>query len=214
MPVTPSAALAQVRPHVHARGVEPDEERLAALGAPRRRTWLRRGVDLLIDGLHPLAGERTGVLDLLAALAVAPRVQHAARAVLLPELGILRVVVGLRLLLGVQVVEVAEELVEAVHRRQVRVAVAEMVLAELAGGVALLLQQVGDRRRPVGDALRRTRHADGQQAGAERMLAEDERRAAGRAALLGVGVGEERALLRDAVDVGRLVAHARPGCRR
>ena len=36
---------------------------------------------------------------------------------------------------------------------------------------------------------------------------EDERRAAGRAALLRVGVGEERAFLRDAVDVRRLVAH-------
>ncbi len=33
--------------------------------------------------------------------------------------GILRVVVGLRLFLGVQVIEVSEELVEAVHRRQV-----------------------------------------------------------------------------------------------
>ena len=43
--------------------------------------------------------------------------------------------------------------------------------------------------------------------GAERMLAEDERRAARRAALLRVGVGEERAFLRDAVDVGRPVAH-------
>ena len=80
----------------------------------------------------------TGVLDLLAALAVRPGVEHAARAVLLPELRILRVVVGLRLLLGVQVVEVAEELVEAVHGRQVLVAVAEVVLAELAGDVALL----------------------------------------------------------------------------
>ena len=39
------------------------------------------------------------------------------------------------------------------------------------------------------------------------MLAEDERRAAGGAALLRVGVGEERAFLRDAVDVRRLVAH-------
>ena len=52
----------------------------------------------------------------------------------------------LRLLLGVQVVEVAEELVEAVRRRQVLVAVAEVVLAELAGGVAERLQQLGDRR--------------------------------------------------------------------
>ena len=59
---------------------------------------------------------------------------------------ILRVVGQLRLFLGVQVVEVAEELVEAVHRRQVLVAIAEVVLAELAGGVAERLEQLGDRR--------------------------------------------------------------------
>ena len=59
--------------------------------------------------------ERAGVLDLLPALAVRPGVQHATRAVLLLELGILRIVVGFRLFLGVQVVEVAEELVEPVH---------------------------------------------------------------------------------------------------
>ena len=50
----------------------------------------------------------------------------------------------LRLLLGVEVVEVAEELVEAVHRRQELVAVAQMVLAELAGGVAERLERLGD----------------------------------------------------------------------
>ena len=124
--------LLQMRPDVHARGVEPDEERLVVLDRPCRRTSVRRRRSP--DRRWACApGERAGVLDLLPALAVAPRVQHAARAVLLPELGVLRVVVGLRLLLGVQVVEVAEELVEAVHRRQVRVAVAEVVLAELTG---------------------------------------------------------------------------------
>ena len=56
--------------------------------------------------------------------------------------GILRIVEVLRLLLGVEVVEVAEELVEAVHRRQVLVAVALVVLAELAGGVALAFSTV------------------------------------------------------------------------
>ena len=54
------------------------------------------------------------------------------------------VVVHLRLFLGVEVIEVAEELVEAVIGRQHVVEIAEVVLAELAGGVALVLQQ---RRR-------------------------------------------------------------------
>ena len=47
------------------------------------------------------------------------------------ETDLVRVVGILGVLLGVQVVEVPEELVEAVHRRQERVPVAEVVLAEL-----------------------------------------------------------------------------------
>ena len=49
--------------------------------------------------------------------------------------------------------------------------------------------------------------ADLGEAGAERRLAGDEGRAAGGAALLGVVVGEDRALVADPVDVGRAVAH-------
>jgi xanthosine utilization system XapX-like protein len=64
-------------------------------------------------------------------------VDDAARTELLLELRALRVVGVLGLFLGVQVVEVAEELVEAVVGRQHLVAVAEVVLAELAGHVAL-----------------------------------------------------------------------------
>ena len=74
--------------------------------------------------------------------------QHAARAELLPEIRVLRIVGVFRLFLGVEVVEVAEELVEAVHGRQVLVAVAEMVLAELAGGVAEVLEELRDRSDP------------------------------------------------------------------
>ena len=53
-----------------------------------------------------------------------------------------RVVFVLRLLLGVEVVKIAEELVEAVLRWQVLVAVPLVVLPELARGVALALQNV------------------------------------------------------------------------
>jgi hypothetical protein len=49
--------------------------------------------------------------------------------------------------------------------------------------------------------------ADLRQARADRRLAGDEGGAAGGAALLAVPVGEDRAFLADAVDVGRLVAH-------
>src|SRR3990170_5005531 len=193
-------------PYVHTRRVEPDEEGLAVLDRLLDEL-LFGGVDFQINGWHPCLGERTGVLDLLPALAVGPRMEYTARAVFLLKLGILRVVIGFGLFLSVEVVEIAEELVEPMHRRQMLVAVAEVVLAELAGRVTLLLEQVGDCRRPFGDALRRARHADGEQTCAERVLAEDERRASRGAALLGVGVGEQRALLSEAVNVGRLVSH-------
>ncbi|MCY1244289.1 hypothetical protein D9M72_573550 [compost metagenome] len=104
-------------------------------------------------------------------------------------------------------VEVAEEFVETVVGRQVLVAVAEVVLAKLAGGVALLLHHVADGRRPVRDAVLGARQADGQQAGAERVFAEGEGRAPGGAGLLAIGVGEQRTLFGDAVDVRRLVTH-------
>ena len=98
-----------------------------------------------------------------------PAVQHAARAELLAELREVlrgRVVRQLRLLFGVQVVEVAEELVEAVHRRQILVAVAQVVLAELPGRVAQRLEQLRDRRVLRLQAESAPGHADFGEAGA------------------------------------------------
>ena len=73
--------------------------------------------------------------------------QHSARAEAVVEVleAVLRRVVRiLGLLLGVQVVEVSEELVEAVDGREELVAVAEVVLPELPGRVAVVLQELGD----------------------------------------------------------------------
>ncbi len=104
----------RMRAEVHVRGVEPDEER--RLGLVLALDEVDCGVaEFVVAGLHPLLGQRAGVLDALGAVAVGPGVQHAARAELLAELRVLRVVDVLRLLLGVEVVEVAEELVETVH---------------------------------------------------------------------------------------------------
>ena len=161
-------------------------------------------------GLHALLGERAGVLDRLPALAVGDAVEHAARSELLLECRILGIVGQFRLFLGVQVIEVAEELVEAVHGRQVFIAIAEMVLAELAGGVAERLEQFGDGRVFLLKSDRRAGHADLGQAGADRVLAGDEAGAAGGAALLAVVVGERHAFVGDAVDVRGLVAHHAP----
>ena len=98
----------------------------------------------------------------------------------------------------VEVVQVAEEFVEAVQRRQELVQVAEVVLAELAGRVALRLERGGERaglgrHADIGAGL-----ADGRQAGAQRDLAGDEVRPARRATRLGVVVGEQHALRRPA----------------
>ena len=121
--------------------------------------------------------------------------------------GILRVVGMLGLLFGVQVIEVAEELVEAVDGRQMLVAVAEMVLAELAGLVAVRLQQLGDGRVLLHQPFVRAGQADLGQAGADRRLAGDEGGAPGGAALLAVPVGEQGALFGDPIDVRRPVPH-------
>ena len=62
----------------------------------------------------------------------------------LPEGGVLRIVWMLGFLLGVQVVETSEELVKPVVARQVFVQVAEVVLPELAGPIALRLEILGN----------------------------------------------------------------------
>ena len=166
-----------------------------------------------------LPGQRAGVFAfLLADLAEAridgrvvlirrEAVQHAARAELRLEGRILRVVDILRFLLGIEVVEVAEPFVEPVDRGQHVVAVAEVVLAELAGRIAKRPEQFGYRRVFLLQSLRRAGQADLGQAGADGRLPGDECRAAGGAALLAVPVGEQGALLGDAVDVRRPVAH-------
>ena len=216
---------ADVRAQVHAGRVEPAEERLARRLLPLHEVD-GGGRGLVVDRLHALLGERAGVLDgLLADLAEARidrrivpvgrlALQDAARA----ELGtigrVLRIVRQLRLFLGVEVIEVAEELVEAVHRRQRFVAVADVVLAELAGGVAEVLEQAADRGIELAHAHRRAGEADLGQSGANAVLTGEERRAAGGARLLAVVVQELDALAGDAVDVRRLVAHQAVASRR
>src|SRR5262249_45311580 len=113
----------------------------------------------------------------------------------------------LGLVLRIEMVEVAEELVEAVDGGQELVAVAEVILAELAGGVALRLEQIGERRVLLGQSFLGAGQPDLEQARAEAALPRDEGGASRRAGLLGIEVGEHRAFLGDAVDVGRPIAH-------
>ena len=188
---------------MHARGVHPDEERLVVLGV-LVDVVQRRAHGLVVDRFHALGGEGAGVLD----LAVGRGLDHAARLVGRDDgiLGILRPVGAFRLFFGVQVIEVAEEHIEAVLGRQVLVAVAEVVLAELRGVVAMRLERLRDGDVAILQAHRGARHADLGQAGAAWRLARDEARPSGRAAVLRVVVREYRAFLGDAVDVRRGVA--------
>jgi hypothetical protein len=90
------------------------------------------------------------------------------------------------------------------------VEVAQVVLAELAGGIAPVLQQRGDGDDLILMPLRRAGNADLGQAGAIDALPGDERRTAGGAGLLAVGVGEQHPFVGDAVDVRGLVIPSKP----
>ena len=107
----------------------------------------------------------------------------------------------------VEVIEVAEEFVEAMHGRQKLVLVAEVVLAELAGGVAHSLERGGNGHGLRRHAGGRAGLADRGHAGADRQFAGDEVGATRRAARLGVVVGEHHALGGDLVEVRRASGH-------
>ena len=104
-------------------------------------------------------------------------------------------------------IEVAPVLLEAVRRRQRRGVVAEVVLAELAGGVAEIKQELGERRGAGSQVGRAARQLRRDHARAQRIHAGEEGIAPGGAALHGDIVHEDRALVPDAVDVGRFADH-------
>src|SRR4051812_5134231 len=104
-------------------------------------------------------------------------------------------------------VEIAEELVEAVHGRQRFVAVADVVLAKLSGAIAEIFEQAADRGIELAHAHWCTGKAHLGKAAANAVLAGQERGATGGAGLLAVVMQELDPLAPDAVDVGGLVAH-------
>ncbi len=66
--------------------------------------------------------------------------KHSTRPESLPEGGILRVELLLRLLFGIQVIQIAKELVESMYRRKKFITITQVILSELAGGVAERLE--------------------------------------------------------------------------
>src|SRR5579871_2498916 len=206
LPALALVALGAVGPEVHSGGVVPQEERAVVLMSAVEEIKSLCG-NLVIDGFHALSRERTGILNRLASLAIRPAMQYASRSETFFEIRILRIVRILGLFFGVQMVEIAEELIEAVHGRQEFVLVAEMVLAELPCSVAEGLQQFGDGRILRAKTQVRSRHADLGQTGANRVLTGDERGAAGRATLLTIIVSKGCSFMPDAVDIRRPITH-------
>ena len=191
-----------MRPDVHARAVPPEEEWLLGLAGAIHEVQRPCG-NLLVHRLHAFDRQWPGVLD----LAVGRTADHAARTELLLEFGIFWIVGMFGLLLGIQVIEVAVELVEPVSGRQHFVTVAQMVLAELTGHIALRFEQPSNGRVFLLHALGSAGQTDLGQAGAHRRLACNEGGASSRATLLTVPIRENCTFAGDAVNVGRLVTH-------
>ena len=216
--VTTAVLGADVRAQMHARRVVPNEEWFARDVLALHKVDRRSG-GLVVDRFHALLGESARVLDGLLADLPESRIdgriilgcglglEHAARAELCPVRRVLRVVRQFRLFLGIEVVEVAEEFVEAVDRGQCLVAIADVILAELAGRVAHVAQEAADRGILLADAHRRAREPNLAQPGADDVLAREKRRTSRGARLFAVVVQEPNAFLGDAIDVGRLVPH-------
>src|SRR4051812_35342374 len=135
---------------MHVRGVDPREPRPAGVVLATDEVFSSSD-EFVVARFHALLRQWSGVLDALLAdptptrllrrivLLGGPAVQHAARTEALAEVRKVlgrRVIGQLRLLLGIEVIQVAKELVEAMDRWQELIAVPEVVLTKLAGGIA------------------------------------------------------------------------------
>src|SRR4029079_16579239 len=99
------------------------------------------------------------------------RVDQASRAVLVVIGLVGREGVPVRIRHGIEVIQVSEELVEAVYRWQELVQIAEMIFAELSGAVSLRFKRRGQRAGLRRKADIGPRLTDGRHASAERNFA-------------------------------------------
>jgi hypothetical protein len=134
-----------------------------------------------------------------------PGVEHVSGTDLVDELR--RVISMRRVLHRVEVIEVPEELVESVNRRQKLVSIPEVVLAELTDDVTHRLEDRGDRGGFGGESQVSACLTHGGEAGPDRKLTRDEVCSTGRTARLGVIVGEEHPLRGQAIEVGSAPRH-------
>ena len=127
---------------MHAAWVEPHEKRLLVPVSAIDK--VERGLEeFLVNRLHTFLCQRAGVLAFLFAPFAEAWVfargfgggrrtlQNSPRTKARLKRRIFRIIRIFRFVLGVQVIEISEKLVEPVNRRQKLIAVAEMVFAEL-----------------------------------------------------------------------------------
>ena len=187
--------------------------RLRALERERAFVLAHLVLGRAVGGLHPQDRPRSGHADAVLGVDLARRVRDAGNRNHLHRRhdGLLvRAAVDVReahLLHRVQVIEVAPEFLEPVRRRQRIRMIAEVVLAELAGGVAEVEQELGEARRAGAQIRNRARQLRQDHARAVRVHAGDERAAPGGATRLGVVVHEHAAFVGDAIDVRRFADH-------
>ena len=196
---------------VHLEEIDVHEERLVGAGV---RLNVLDGVGglIFVEGGETVVGDRAEVLGRLARDAF-PFGQIHVLAVIFGELRIVGRKPGMEPLVGVVVSVDAGviggeilHLVEAVLGRIGRGNVAHVPLAGKIGRIAVLLEELGNRRRFLAQVVRVARRDDDRQRRADRDPPRHERGASGRATRLAVPVGEGRAFLGDPVDVRRRMA--------
>ncbi len=201
---------------VHPGRIDPAEERLAVrFGLVNE---LQCDVtDFVVHGFHPLGKECACVFDFLFAdlsparhlggviLISGPAMDHVARADDVQQLLWIAWVRGV--FHRIEVIEVDEELIEAMHGRQVFIEIAEVVFAKLAGGLIEILKRACHRASRSGHPDFGSRLADGGQAGADGQLAGDEGCAPRRATRFSIVVSEKHAFFGEHVEVGRPASH-------
>lgn len=111
--------------------------------------------------------------------------------------------IGFGLFFCIQMIKITVELIETMCGRQELIEISQMVLAELATGVAMRLQQLGECWVFVLQALFCPGHSNGQEPGPERMLSGNKGCTTGGTALLSVIVSEKSTFLCNSVNVRR-----------
>ena len=197
-----SGGIFQMRKDVHTRRIPPDKERLVLfLGALHEVECLDH--NLVIDRLHALACQGTCILDRTTGKAM----NHAARTKFLFEFRIFRVVWILWLFFGIQVIKVAEKLIETVRRWQHIVAITKVVFTKLTCLVTTRFQQGRKRWILFAHPLWRAWETHFGQTRADWRLSGNKSSATSCTTLLTIPVSKQRALLGDAVDIWGFVAH-------